>query len=78
MDIEEPSDDDKTEKTVWVGPMQGSWLKSKIAKKVFQIGRNTRLWQVLYFGNRLLNWSLKIRIRNRDFDVIEEGSSEER
>lgn len=71
------TDDGKPkDKKIWVGPPQGSWVKNKVAKKVIQLGNRTRLWQIPYFGNRLLNWSLKVRIKGRDFDVIEEEESE--
>lgn len=75
MNAEETQTSDKktpNDKTIWVGPPQGSWIKNKVAKKVLHLGNNTRLWQIPYLGNRLLNWSLKVRLEGRDFDVIEE------
>lgn len=75
MSVEETADTEDgkpKDKTIWVGPPQGSWIKNKVAKKVLQIGNNTRLWQIPYLGNRLLNWSLKVRLEGRDFDVIDE------
>lgn len=67
-----PEEGTPNDKTIWVGPPQGSWVKNKVAKKVLQLGDKTRLWQIPYIGNRLFNWSLKVRLEGRDFDVIEE------
>lgn len=72
--MSEESKENGTEKEVFIGPSQANWYKFQLARFGMFLSNNIPYFTKIPVGNKIFNWSFKVTVLSRDFEVTNESS----
>lgn len=61
-------------KEIFIGPSQANWYIFQLARLGMYLSNNIPYFTKAPVGNRIFNWSFKVTVLSRDFDIKNESS----